>query len=156
MLNFMFVLWRSLAQRQPSSLGGMGDAVWSSADAEQLSLRSPDLTLRRLRAPLSEATPQVRRYAALGATRRVGDAGRAATWGRVSAKSPLGGVLFWVARGKSARSRRSRGSAWRPAPSLSVSRAPWAGWATRCGARLTLSNYLCALLTSLCGGYARL
>ncbi len=49
----------------------MGDAVWSSADAEQLSLRSPDLTLRRLRAPLSEATPQVRRYAALGATRRV-------------------------------------------------------------------------------------
>ena len=65
--------------------------VWSSADAEQLSLRSPDLTLRRLRAPLSEATPQVRRYAA-GAMRRVGDAegdaGRAATWGRVGAKAP--------------------------------------------------------------------
>ncbi len=49
-----------MAQRQPSSTGGMGDAVWGSADAERFSLGRVDPTLRRLRAPLSGATLKVR------------------------------------------------------------------------------------------------
>ena len=49
-----------MAQRQPSSTGGMGDAVWGSADAERFSLGRVDPTLRRLRAPLSGATKQER------------------------------------------------------------------------------------------------
>ena len=47
------------------------------------------------------------------------------------------------------------GQARPPAPSLSVSRAPWAARASRCGARLTLSNLYFALLSTGCGGYAR-
>ena len=57
---------------------------------------------------------------------------------------PPWGRTLRVARGKGARSRRSRGLGARPppAPSLSVSRAPWAGCGSRCGAWLTLSVFL--------------
>ena len=59
---------------------------------------------------------------------------------------PPWGRTLRVARGKGARSRRSRGLGARPppAPSLSVSRAPWAGCGSRCGAWLTLSVFLWA------------
>ena len=55
-----------MAQRQPSSTGGMGDAVWGSADAERFSLGRVDPTLRRLRAPLSGATLKVRPQGGFG------------------------------------------------------------------------------------------
>ena len=109
-----------MAQRQPSSTGGMGDAVWGSADAERFSLGRVDPTLRRLRAPLSGATLKVRpqggfwRYApggrrgaailSLGAS-RFGCSGEAALhWARGrrgAAFWPLGGVAVRLLRGSS-------------------------------------------------------
>ena len=84
----------------------MGVAVGSSADAERFSLRRVDPTLRRLRAPLSGATPQVRRYAALGATRRVGVAVRPfCRWGRRGAAAP--GRQPYIGRG-----HRRGGAIW--------------------------------------------
>ena len=48
-----------IAQRQPSPLGGMGDAVCSSADAELFSYWGLNPGLRRLRTLLPGATHQV-------------------------------------------------------------------------------------------------
>ena len=86
-----------MAQRQPSSTGGMGDAVWGSADAERFSLGRVDPTLRRLRAPLSGATLKVRPKGLLAL--RAGWASRLQPFGRVASRAAAPGRQPYIGRG---------------------------------------------------------